>query len=153
MPLPFTMPSCPPTVSHLSTHALLAQCRRLFLKGLEKQVSIGIHDFERAAAQRMRFDIDLYVPLQASTPSVDALHEVVDYDFVREAVQREVTRGHIALQETLCDALLQALLAHPQVVAARVATSKPDVYPDCEAVGVEAFSIKPNAAELLSFSS
>lgn len=137
------------TAPSLSTHALLAQCRRLFLQGLEKQVSIGIHDFERAAPQRMRFDIDLYVPLGATTPSADALHEVVDYDFVREAVQREVTRGHIALQETLCDAVMQALLTHPQVVAARVATSKPDVYPDCEAVGVEVFTIKPNAAELL----
>lgn len=150
MPSNITMTASP---SRLAAHDLLLQCRRLFLQGLEKQVSIGIHDFERAAKQRMRFDIDLYVPLHATTPSADALHEVVDYDFVREAVQREVTRGHIALQETLCDALLQTLLAHPQVVAARVATSKPDVYPDCEAVGVEVFTIKPNAAELLSLPS
>ena len=137
----------------LSTPALLTQCRRLFLQGLEKQVSIGIHDFERAAPQRMRFDIDLYVPLYATTPIADALHEVVDYDFVREVVQQEIAHSHIALQETLCDAIVQTLLAHPQVVAARVATSKPDVYPDCAAVGVEVFIIKPNAAELLSVSS
>jgi 7,8-dihydroneopterin aldolase/epimerase/oxygenase len=31
---------------------------------------------------------------------------------------------------------------HPRVRAARVSTEKPDVYPDCAAVGVEVFGIK-----------
>lgn len=132
-----------------ATAALLAQCRRLFLRGLQVQASIGIHGFERAAPQRLRLDIDLYVPLAASTPQHDALDEVVDYDFVRQVVRQAVDPGHIGLQETLGDAILDALLAHPGVVAARVATSKPDVYPDCEAVGVETFRLRPNAAALL----
>jgi 7,8-dihydroneopterin aldolase/epimerase/oxygenase len=34
------------------------------------------------------------------------------------------------------------MLAHPLVKAARVSTAKPDVYPDCEAVGVEVFGLK-----------
>ena len=53
------------------------------------------------------------------------------------------TQGHIDLQETLCDTVLAAMLAHPQVVAARVSTRKPDVYDDCDAVGVETFRHKP----------
>jgi hypothetical protein len=47
-----------------------------------------------------------------------------------------VARGHIHLQETLADDVLALMLAHPRVRAARVATEKPDVYPDCDAVGV-----------------
>ena len=133
-----------------ATAAMLAQCRRLFLRGLQVQASIGIHGFEREAPQRMRFDIDLYVPLHASTPQHDAIEEVVDYDFVRHTVHQAVAAGHIGLQETLGDAILDTLLAHPGVVAARVATSKPDVYPDCEAVGVETFRLRPDAAALLS---
>jgi dihydroneopterin aldolase len=35
------------------------------------------------------------------------------------------------------------LLEHTGVMAARVSTRKPDVYPDCEAVGVEVFRAKP----------
>jgi dihydroneopterin aldolase len=122
---------------------LLRDCRKIFLRGLTRQVNIGIHDFERAAAQRIIFDIDLYVPLIDSSPQRDDIEEVVDYDFVRDSVTRLLQRGHIALQETLCDALLDALLNHPRVVAARVSTRKPDVYADCEAVGVEAFRAKP----------
>jgi dihydroneopterin aldolase len=53
-----------------------------------------------------------------------------------------VSQGHIVLQETLCDDLMRELIAHPQVQAVRLSSCKPDVYPDCEAVGVEIFQIK-----------
>jgi dihydroneopterin aldolase len=122
---------------------MLGDCRRIFLRGLTRHVRIGVHDFERVAAQRIIFDIDLYVPLADNTPRNDRIDEVVNYDFVRDEVTRIVTQGHIDLQETLCDTVLAAMLAHPQVVAARVSTRKPDVYDDCDAVGVETFRQKP----------
>ena len=123
----------------------LRDCRRLFLRDYELPVRIGVHAFEQQAAQRMRFNVELFVPLAASTPRADRIAEVVDYDFVRERILERVQRGHIQLQETLADDVLQALLAHPGVRAARVRTEKPDVYPDCAAVGVEVFGIKdPN---------
>lgn len=121
----------------------LADCRRLFLRGYELPVHIGVHDFEQGRAQRMRFHVDLWVPLSASTPQADRLAEVVDYDFVRACIRARVAHGHVQLQETLADAILRTLLAQPGVRAARVRTEKPDVYPDCEAVGVEVFGINP----------
>jgi dihydroneopterin aldolase len=121
----------------------LADCRRLFLRDFELPVRIGVHDFEQGAPQRMRFNVDLFVPLADTTPSADHITEVVDYDFVRERIRARVERGHIQLQETLADDILQAMLAHPGVRAASVRTEKPDVYPDCAAVGVEVFGIKP----------
>ena len=126
---------------------LLQHCRRLFLRGLTRDVCIGIHDFERGVSQRIIFDIDFYVSLARSTPRKDQIDEVVDYDFVRGIVTQVIDRGHIELQETLCDAVMDALLAHPQVVAARVSTRKPDVYEDCEAVGVESFRCKRDILE------
>lgn len=124
----------------------LRDCRRLFLRNHEVSVRIGVHDFEHRAPQRMRFNVDLYVPLASSTPTQDRLDEVVDYDFIRTTIAERIARGHIELQETLADELLRALLAHPGVRAARVATEKPDVYPDCEAVGVEVFGWRTPAA-------
>ena len=70
------------------------------------------------------------------------LTEVLDYDFVRKVVAERIQRGHIGLQETLCDELARTLLNHPGVHAVRVSTAKPDVYPDTEAVGVEVFFSK-----------
>jgi 7,8-dihydroneopterin aldolase/epimerase/oxygenase len=90
----------------------------------------------------VRIDVDLYVPLHQSTPREDQLDEVVDYDFIRHSIESHVARGHIQLQESLADDLLRLMLAHPKVRAARVSTEKPDVYPDCDAVGVEVFAMR-----------
>ena len=105
--------------------------------------NIGVHDFEKEAEQRVLFNVDLFIPLAASTPLQDELNEVVDYDFIREVIAKRVAQGHIVLQETLCDDLMRELIAHPQVQAVRLSSCKPDVYPDCEAVGVEIFQIRP----------
>ena len=123
-------------------HPPLADCRRLFLRNHELAVHIGVHDFEHGAPQRIRFNVDLYVPLALSTPQHDQLDEVVDYDFIRRTIVERVSRGHIHLQETLADDVLAKMLEHPHVRAARVSTEKPDVYPDCDAVGVEVFGLK-----------
>jgi dihydroneopterin aldolase len=122
---------------------LLLNCRRLFLRGLTVQAQIGVHDFEQKAPQRIVIDVDLYVSFAGTSPHDDRIDEVVDYDFVRAVVHARVAQGHINLQETLCDDILTHLLEHTGVMAARVATRKPDVYPDCESVGVEAFRAKP----------
>ena len=120
----------------------LLDCRRLFLRNYTVNINIGVHEFEKKGEQRVLINVDLYIPLTQSTPQADDLAEVVDYDFIRSTVAQRISRGHIHLQETLCDDLLASMLAHPRVKAARVSTAKPDVYPDCEAVGCEVFGIK-----------
>ena len=127
-------------LSHLAIH-----CRKLFLRNHEVMVRIGAHDFEKTAPQRMQFNVELYVPFEASRSDTDRLSDVVDYDFVRQVIAERVARGHIELQETLCDDLMQVLLAHPGVQAVRLSSCKPDVYPDCEAVGVEQWGFKESA--------
>jgi 7,8-dihydroneopterin aldolase/epimerase/oxygenase len=124
------------------SHPRLMDCRRLFLRDYAVRIDIGVHDFEKQGAQRVLINVDLYVPLALSTPKADQLDEVVDYDFIRRTVLERVARGHIQLQETLADDVLALMLAHPRVRAARVSTAKPDVYPDCDAVGVEVFGMK-----------
>ena len=126
----------------LLMHPCLMDCRRLFLLDYEVWINIGVHDFEKKGEQRVLINVDLYIPLSLSTPTKDELDEVVDYDFMRRTIALRVKQGHIHLQETLCDDLAKALLLHPQVRAVRLSTEKPDVYPDCDAVGVEVFHIK-----------
>ncbi|TAM06575.1 MAG: dihydroneopterin aldolase [Paraburkholderia sp.] len=129
-------------MSAVLLHPRLADCRRLFLRNYEVNINIGVHDFEKRGEQRVVINVDLFVPLAQTTPLEDKLREVVDYDYMRATVAARVSQGHIHLQETLCDDLATALLAHPLVRAVRLSTEKPDVYPDCDAVGVEVFRIK-----------
>ena len=130
----------------LLNHPRLMDCRRLFLRDYEVWINIGVHDFEKKGEQRVLIHVDLYVPLALSTPRADRLEEVLDYDFIRRTVMERVARGHIHLQETLADDLLALMLAHTSVRAAVVSTAKPDVYPDCNAVGVEVFGLKETTA-------
>ena len=126
----------------LLNHASLMDCRRLFLRNYAVRMNIGVHDFEKQGEQRVLINVDLYVPLAQSTPTHDDLDEVVDYDFIRRSISARLARGHVHLQETLCDDVLVMMLAHPKVRATRVSTEKPDVYPDCDAVGCEVFAMK-----------
>jgi len=125
--------------------ARLADCRRLFLRNYVVDANIGIHAFEKNGAQRLALNVDLYVELALSTPRHDHLHEVVDYDFIRHTIRHRVEQGHINLQETLVDDIARNLLAHPAVRAVRVASEKPDVYPDVDAVGVEVLRFKESS--------
>jgi len=121
---------------------LLSSCRRMFLRNYEVWINIGVHEFEKRAEQRVLINVELWVPLELSTPKADELDEVVDYDFIRRTVAERLSKGHIHLQETLCDDIAEKMMAHPKVRATRVSTAKPDVYPDCESVGVEVFRSK-----------
>lgn len=121
--------------------------RRLFIRRHEVLVHIGIHDFELTQPQRIWIDVDVYVPLAHTQPQSDHIDEVVDYDFIRGVVAERIQRGHISLQETLCDDLAKSILAHPGVHAVRLSTCKPDVYPDCESVGVEVFFVKARSVD------
>lgn len=132
-------------MTSLLMHPALSDCRRVFLRNFSVMSSIGVHDFEKRDQQRVLFNVELYVPLADSTPTNDELLEVVDYDFIRDTIVQRIGQGHTQLQETLCDDIARTLLAHPKVRAVQVSTQKPDVYPDCESVGVEVVRFRERA--------
>jgi dihydroneopterin aldolase len=124
----------------------MTSLRRVFLRNIEINMNIGVHDFEKLAPQRVIVNVDLYVSLEKTTPKADELAEVVDYDFVRNTIVETISQGHIQLQETLCDEIIKRMLQHPLVMAVRVSTEKPDVYDDCQGVGVEVYATRQQAA-------
>ena len=132
-------------MTSLLMHPALSDCRRVFLRNFQVMSNIGVHDFEKLAEQRVLFNVELYVPLADSTPTEDELHEVLDYDFIRHTIEQRLAQGHTQLQETLCDDIAGALLAHPKVRAVQLSTQKPDVYQDCDSVGVEVLRFKESA--------
>lgn len=119
----------------------LKQARRIFLRNFVTQISMGVHAHEKQALQRVIVNVDLYLDPEGRIER-DSIRETVDYDFLREEIVRIANSGHFHLQETFCERILAVCLEKPGVIAARVASEKPDVYPDCEAVGFEIFRVK-----------
>lgn len=124
----------------------LADCRRIFLQDFSIDASIGFHDFEKHARQRILVSVDLYVPYGRSTSDRDDVKDVVDYDFIRHGIVRIAQSRHFNLQETLIDEICALCLSQSGVKAVRVVSQKPDVYPDCKTVGIEVlrFADTPN---------
>lgn len=120
--------------------AKLGEVRAIYLRDYALTCSIGIHDFERAAPQRILVNIELF--LRPHTPEADEIDRVLDYDFLRRRIAAFAMGKHFNLQETLLDGIMAICLEPPVVLGARVRTEKPDVYPDCDAVGLEAMKFK-----------
>ncbi|MCA3155756.1 MAG: dihydroneopterin aldolase [Burkholderiales bacterium] len=118
-------------------HPELSQCRRLFLRDYEAEAWIGVHGYEKESKQRILINVDVFVPLQMTRPVSDDISEVIDYDFIRTAIENRLNQGHIHLQETLVDDIADKLLQRSGVLAVRVSSQKIDIYPECESVGVE----------------
>lgn len=128
-----------------STDARLWDCRRIFLREMSIDASIGFHDFEKLAPQRILVSVDLYVPIAQSTSMRDDVSDVIDYDFVRQGIMKIAQSRHFNLQETLVDEIADLCLSQSPVCAVRVESQKPDVYPDCKTIGIEVFRFRDSA--------
>ncbi|MSP82544.1 MAG: dihydroneopterin aldolase [Alphaproteobacteria bacterium] len=109
---------------------------RVFVRDLVLACSIGVHDHERRASQRVRINIDLDVASRAASAD-DSLANVVDYERVVDGARRFAREGHINLVETLAERIARFCLEDARVLTARVRVEKIDVFPDAAAVGVE----------------
>lgn len=132
----------PRSAEEMALAGISGRARRIFLKNFETRISMGIHDFEKKARQRVMINVDLYLEPDASIER-DHISETVDYDFLRREITALADSGHFHLQETFCERIVVICLAKPGVVAVRVSSEKPDVYPDCESIGFEIFRAKP----------
>jgi dihydroneopterin aldolase len=116
--------------------ALAPKSHRIRLEDYELMVDIGFHDFEVGHPQRLLVCVDVWLDA-AAFPSCDSVAAAWDYDHLRLAIREIVTGRRFNLQETVAREIYAAVAARHGVTAIRVSTRKPDVYPDCKAVGVE----------------
>lgn len=134
------------TAALLAAHGSGGMVRRIFFRDLALAIRMGIHDFERKGPQRILVNVDLYLAT-AKLPQADDISEVLDYDSLREELTALAHSRHFNLQETFVHAVCALCLARPEVIAVRVSSAKPDIYPDCAAVGYEAIRIKGSVGE------
>ena len=103
--------------------------RRFFLTGIETTCSIGIHDFERAAPQRVLVDVEVLLAADKE-PEADHIDDALNYDDIRQTVVYIAESRHFDLQETLARTVFDAVRSMKTVTGVRVRTAKPDVYQD-----------------------
>ena len=120
----------------LIPESLRVRSARIFLESLEVHTDIGFHEFEVGTPQRLLVSVEIWLD-DVAVPPGDDPECAWDYDFLRAEVQEISGSRRFNLQETLAHAVFDRLAAFRGVKALRVRTSKPDIYPDAQGVGVE----------------
>lgn len=125
-----------PVLAGLVPAGLAPKKRKIMLEDFDVAVDIGFHAFEIGSPQRLRINIEVWLSA-AHFPRSDTVDEAWDYDVLRSSVLALVGGRRFNLQETVAHQIYDLVAAREGVEAVRVSTRKPDIYPDCAAVGVE----------------
>ena len=125
-----------PRLEGLVPEALRPRTRKIMLEDFDLPVDIGFHDFEIGTPQRLRVNIEVWLKADWF-PKTDEVAQAWDYDMLRNAVLAMLEGRRFNLQETVAHEIYAMVAARQGVTGLRVSTRKPDVYPDCAAVGVE----------------
>ncbi len=128
--------NAPALLDGLVPDALAPRTRKIVLEDFDLPVDIGFHDFEIGTPQRLRINVEVWLD-EARFPTTDAVADAWDYDRLRTGILALVAGRRFNLQETVAHAVYDLVASRRGVTALRVSTRKPDIYPDCAAVGVE----------------
>jgi len=121
-----------------------AAIRHVFVRDLVLECSIGVHQFEREATQRVRINLDLAVrEADTSGQLKDDLANVVCYEGLTKGVRAIVARDHVNLVETLAEDVATMCLSDMRVRSARIRVEKLDILEDALSVGVEIERFNP----------
>ena len=120
---------------------LRVRSARILLESLEVQTDIGFHEFEVGTPQRLLVTVELWLE-DPTLPADDDPERAWNYDFLRQEIEEIASARRFNLQETLAHAVFARLAAFRGVRALRVRTSKPDIYPDAQGVGIEIASFQ-----------
>lgn len=119
---------------------------RIVLESLEVETDIGFHEFEIGAPQRLLVTVEIWLD-QVPPADCDDPALAWDYDFLRGQIIELAGARRYNLQESLAHSIYARFAGMRGVRALRVATAKPDIYPDARSVGVELASFGGAAPE------
>lgn len=108
--------------------------KTVIVRDQELLISIGVHAHEKLAPQRLLVSVE--VDVEDVGDEGDDLAGTFDYDQAYNFIKALGQNPHRLLQETVARRVLDFLLAQDGVLRAVVETKKPDVFDDCDYVGV-----------------
>ena len=123
-----------PTTTHPA--APLAAPDLIVVQGLVVDCFIGVFDFERAARQRVRFDVEVdtvagYADIVRSTGEYVSYADIVE--FIQE---RAASDEHVTLVESWAEDVAGFALGNDLADAVRVTVQKIDIFDAADGVGI-----------------
>ena len=133
-----TTPHLMPAISNMGSK----EWSTIRLENSIKSIDVGAHDYEKGVEQPVRFDIEVMMN-EAKKPKNDDLDEILDYEFLHDAVEKNISSRN-SLLETIASNILVEILEPEKVIAGVVCITKLSPEGFDGAFGCTLVRLKPN---------
>lgn len=107
----------------------------VFLRQLEVDTVIGIHDWERKIRQTLVLDLEMAVDIRLAAQT-DSISDALDYQAVAERLGEFIRGSSFQLVETLAESCAGIIMQEFAVPWLRLTVSKPTALAQAASVGV-----------------
>ena len=110
--------------------------RKVNIKNLILNISVGLHDFEKKEKQRVRFNIDISTDSNIK-PDNTNLSSIVDYENTINKILDITKTKHHELLEDLAENIFDIIFKSKIVKKVKLKLEKLDIIKETESVGIE----------------
>ena len=110
--------------------------RKVNIKNLILNISVGLHDFEKKEKQRVRFNIDISTDSNIK-PDNTNLSSIVNYEDAINKITNITKIKHHELLEDLAENIFDIIFKSKIVKKVKLKLEKLDIIKDTESVGIE----------------
>ena len=110
--------------------------RKVNIKNLILNISVGLHDFEKKEKQRVRFNIDISTDSNIK-PDNTNLSSIVNYENTIKKIINITKTKHHELLEDLAENIFDIIFKSKIVKKVKLKLEKLDIIKDTESVGIE----------------
>ena len=110
--------------------------RKVLIKDLIFNTSIGIHDFEKKQKQQIKFNVEIDIN-SFLKPSNNNLNTIVNYEDVINNIKTLTQKKHYALLEVLAEDIFFNLFKNKNIIKVKLKIEKPEIIKNTASVGIE----------------
>ena len=110
--------------------------RKVIIKDLILNISIGIHDFEKKERQRVKFNIEILTNPYV-IPNNKDLNSILNYEEIVSKIEKITYLKHHELLEDLAEKIFDMIFKNKLVKRINLKIEKLDILKKTKAVGIE----------------
>ena len=110
--------------------------RKVIIKDLILNISIGIHNFEKKKRQRVKFNIEILTNPYV-TPNNKDLNSILNYEEIVSKIEKIAYLKHHELLEDLAENIFNMIIKNKLVKKINLKIEKLDILKKTKSVGIE----------------
>ena len=110
--------------------------RKVLIKDLIFNTTIGIHDFEKKQKQQIKFNIEIDIN-SSLKPSNTNLNTIINYEDIISSIKILTQKKHYDLLEVLAEDIFLDLFENRNIIKIKLKIEKPEIIKNTASVGIE----------------